>query len=203
MSDRILASSSSVQGMLQRGRGQGVLAATAQADAVGWVLGCVIEDPRWDTQTEERDLYLARLVIDLHAPLGPVRDRPGPGHLAAALRAHVGPGVRGAVDPDPGRLPQRGCDRPREYLTTATGEQCHTMLDHAWEYGDDALGRDLDVLVLDRLTDHDLHALARPGYGPWRPWAERHPRVAKALQDHREQRASPRPARPRGASCSG
>jgi hypothetical protein len=36
---------------------------------VDLVINCVIHDPRWDNECEERDPYLARLILGLNAPL--------------------------------------------------------------------------------------------------------------------------------------
>lgn len=49
--------------MLQRGRGGGVFAVLADPTMTDLVIDCVIHDPRWDHQCEERDLYLTRLIL--------------------------------------------------------------------------------------------------------------------------------------------
>ncbi|MFD4654376.1 hypothetical protein ACFWP2_01975 [Kitasatospora sp. NPDC058444] len=60
-------------GLLQRGRGQGaLLAAEDPASAADLVHGCIRWDWRWDSQVDDRHLYLARLIRDLELPLGPV-----------------------------------------------------------------------------------------------------------------------------------
>ncbi|MFJ6774526.1 hypothetical protein ACIQOV_26820, partial [Kitasatospora sp. NPDC091257] len=60
-------------GLLQRGRGQGVLVAAADRSSVAdLVYGCIRWDWRWDSQVDDRHLYLARLIRDLKLPLGPV-----------------------------------------------------------------------------------------------------------------------------------
>ncbi|MGW2869571.1 hypothetical protein [Kitasatospora sp. NPDC001225] len=60
-------------GLLQRGRGQGVLIAAADRSSVAELVhGCIRWDWRWDSQVDDRHLYLARLIRDLELPLGPV-----------------------------------------------------------------------------------------------------------------------------------
>ncbi|MFJ9691949.1 hypothetical protein [Kitasatospora sp. NPDC101183] len=67
------ASAASLLGLVQRGRGLGALmAAEDLAAAAGVVYECIRRDWRWDTQTDDRYLYLARLIRDLELPLGPV-----------------------------------------------------------------------------------------------------------------------------------
>ncbi|MFD5467451.1 hypothetical protein ACFWIQ_32195 [Kitasatospora sp. NPDC127059] len=67
------APAGTLPGMLQRGRGLGALmAAEDPASAAELVYGCIRWEWRWDSNTDERHLYLARLVRDLELPLGPV-----------------------------------------------------------------------------------------------------------------------------------
>ncbi|MFF2039273.1 hypothetical protein ACFVVX_02495 [Kitasatospora sp. NPDC058170] len=101
-------------GLLQRGRGLGArMAAEDPAAAAELVYGCIRWDWRWDS-VDQRALYLARLVRDSAAPLGPVvkmlargegvRERAtgvlellaldGPGEAGDALRACAREGKR-------------------------------------------------------------------------------------------------------------
>jgi hypothetical protein len=62
--------------LLRRGRGNGFRETIrAGHSASGDVLSCVLEDPRWDRQVEERDQYYARLLVQLGADIGPVGER--------------------------------------------------------------------------------------------------------------------------------
>ncbi|MFE6052260.1 hypothetical protein ACFQ6N_16020 [Kitasatospora sp. NPDC056446] len=71
-SDRY-APPTTLPGLLQRGRGQGVLlAAEDRTSVAGLVHGCIRWDWRWDSQVDDRHLYLARLIRDLELPVGPV-----------------------------------------------------------------------------------------------------------------------------------
>jgi len=64
-----LADAGSLLGQLQRGRGEGYLAALdlPSADAADLVWECIVHDPRWDLQVESRDEYYASLArhVDL------------------------------------------------------------------------------------------------------------------------------------------
>lgn len=75
----------SLLGMLQRGRGRGYTRAlvTRGADAV--VLECIAHDPRWDRQTEERESYDARLVLDLGIPVSEIPLDPDDADVTAGL----------------------------------------------------------------------------------------------------------------------
>ncbi len=57
----------SVMGLLQRGRGEGFLAAKSMAgdEARDLVWRCVVHDPRWDLQVESRTAYYALLIEEL------------------------------------------------------------------------------------------------------------------------------------------
>ncbi|MET8626715.1 hypothetical protein ABZW30_23650 [Kitasatospora sp. NPDC004669] len=69
------APANTLLGLLQRGRGQGALiAAEGPASAADLVYGCIRWEWRWDSQVDDRHLYLARLIRDLELPLGPVID---------------------------------------------------------------------------------------------------------------------------------
>lgn len=61
-----------LEGLLQRGRGLGAILAADDPQAPGLVYACIRRDCRWDTLVDERHHYLARLVRDLELPLAPV-----------------------------------------------------------------------------------------------------------------------------------
>ena len=60
------------RGELQRGRGSAWRRARAEPGADAAVYECVISDPRWDRQVEQRDGYLAGLIGQLGLPLMPI-----------------------------------------------------------------------------------------------------------------------------------
>lgn len=72
MSEGRYAPAGSLIGLVQRGRGLGArMAAEGAVGAAEIVYGCLRWDWRWDS-TDDRALYLARLVRDLELPLGSV-----------------------------------------------------------------------------------------------------------------------------------
>ncbi|MFF4379018.1 hypothetical protein [Kitasatospora sp. NPDC001547] len=69
------APANTLPGLLQRGRGLGArMAAEDPAAAADLVYGCLRWEWRWDSRTDDRCLYLARLLRDLELPLGPVEE---------------------------------------------------------------------------------------------------------------------------------
>lgn len=69
------APTTTLLGLLQRGRGNGALIAAEDRSSVAdLVYACIRWDWRWDRQVDHRDLYLARLIRDLELPLAPVVD---------------------------------------------------------------------------------------------------------------------------------
>ena len=60
--------------LLRSGRGEGYHAALRTA-AVDDVVACVVDDPRWDRQVENREDYYASLLIQMDADVQPIVDR--------------------------------------------------------------------------------------------------------------------------------
>ncbi|MAQ14968.1 MAG: hypothetical protein CMN30_09260 [Sandaracinus sp.] len=89
-------------GPLQRGLGRGYLAATRGGVGEHALLHCILHDPRWDPQLEERASYYAELAIELRLavdPLAPAIREGGPagsGGLAADVSMEMA--VRGRAD---------------------------------------------------------------------------------------------------------
>ena len=69
---------STFRGQLQRGRGIAFRRAQSLATAADAVYECILDDPRWDRQTEARSAYLAALLRTLNLPLAPIEE-----HLSA------------------------------------------------------------------------------------------------------------------------
>jgi hypothetical protein len=71
MFDSVTAPSSTLLGLLQRGRGDGTLHALAEprGEALAALEQCVLSDPRCDWQVESRSLYYARLYSELEGRL--------------------------------------------------------------------------------------------------------------------------------------
>jgi hypothetical protein len=159
-------------GALQRGLGRGAIRAAAGEDeGVEAVLRCLERDQRWDTQVEDRDVYLARLVRDLGVPverlltlLREPLDDDGFHNVAGVLETLGRSGDRDAVD----GVRAYVADGPRWV------EVLELIADH-WprEHWDDLL-----TVARDRL----------PGLGeqvwrsrPWTDWATTDAVVAAAI----------------------
>jgi len=87
--DEPLAHPSSLLGQLQRGRGMGFLAALDAPPTVvaPLLLECIIYDPRWDAQLEQRADYYA--LLPLSPPRPPLRSWPA----SLSPPGRYGPGV--------------------------------------------------------------------------------------------------------------
>ncbi|MEW2294823.1 HEAT repeat domain-containing protein [Streptomyces sp. NPDC006743] len=179
MFDPVIAPSGTLLGLLQRGRGDGTLhALTApRAEALAALNHCVLHDPRHDWQVENRSLYYARLLLDLHAELD-------------AIEAHLFD-PEDAVDTDESRtglalavLGHLASYGRRDALAllrryAATGANWSWALDELALRDDDAGLRALAAPVLARFaTDAEgaaeLAATVRDAFEPrpWRLWAE-------------------------------
>lgn len=179
MFDPVIAPSGTLLGLLQRGRGDGTLhALTApRAEALAALNHCVLHDPRHDWQVENRSLYYARLLLDLHAELD-------------AIEAHLFD-PEDAVDTDESRtglalavLGHLASYGRRDALAllrryAATGANWSWALDELALRDDDAGLRALASPVLARFaTDAEgaaeLAATVRDAFEPrpWRLWAE-------------------------------
>jgi hypothetical protein len=174
--DEERASSGSLLGMLQRGRGLGHQRALTTPGADALVLDCLAHEPRWDRQTEQRAGYYARLVLALDVPveaigLGPDGpDAPGAG-LSVAFETLVELSRRGSG---------AAASALHEYLRRSAPDW--HLVSTIWTDGGPAARRGLAELVLDRIDDACLAAVVTLDEdGPWRTWAAHDPRVADAL----------------------
>src|SRR6516162_8333076 len=68
------ADADTLLGQLQRGRGEGYRRALAQPrhEACGYLLDCITNDPRLDSQVEDRAEYYAALAIETEFDLEPL-----------------------------------------------------------------------------------------------------------------------------------
>lgn len=188
------APSDTLLGQLQRGRGLGArraIAATGRrpVHTARAVYDCVARDPRWDNQCEDRALYLARLVVDLALPVGPIAD-----HLAAV----------GTVDwYDDLAVATLGCLARLGRDDAVPPLRRHVAEGHTWQAAFSELAGcgaaaldNLDEVLLDRADDDDLAWLvALSDEAPWPRWRTQHPRVEAAVRTQREARDR-RPHRP-------
>src|SRR5262245_19621719 len=82
MNDTAFDDPGTFAGQLQRGRGIAAVRAAHVPGAAELIYQCVIEDARWDRQTEERSSYLARMIHRLDLSVAPLET-----HLLAAPAA--------------------------------------------------------------------------------------------------------------------
>ncbi|MEY9864472.1 hypothetical protein ABH935_010131 [Catenulispora sp. GAS73] len=59
----------SLEGMLQRGRGQGAYRAMTDPDAPPLIYACLARDHRYTTMIDEREVYLPRTLTEASSPL--------------------------------------------------------------------------------------------------------------------------------------
>ncbi|GIE78901.1 hypothetical protein Aph02nite_48510 [Actinoplanes philippinensis] len=175
------ASPNTVLGALQRGLGRGAHGAASTLGAAGPVTACLEDDWRWDTQVDEREVYLARLVRDLRMPIAPViglldGEKSYPvalGVLEALGRAGIGAAVDGVRD-----HVRRGV-RWVDALETVA----RTWPPEYWE--------DLYPLVADRIDGIGEYDAWWPA-APWTVWADRDERIAAAIQATSNRHERPR-----------
>lgn len=176
-------------GQLQRGRGLGprrAIAATGRRAtfAAGAVYDCVTRDPRWDNQSDDRALYLARLITGLALPTAPIA-----AHLAKAGTAAWADDLAIATL---GCLARLGRDDAIPALRRHVAEG-HTWTTAFGELSecDPAALEGLDEVLLARADDDDLAWLvlaADDNTEPWPRWRERHPRIAAASRSKHKAR---------------
>jgi len=175
----VIAPSGTLLGLLQRGRGDGVLHALAEqhAEALAVLEQCVLSDPRRDWQVEARSLYYARLYSELEGGLDGIEqhlfhaddlldsDEQRTGLALSVLGHLAGYGRRDAL-----RL-------LRDY--TANGANWAWALDELALRDDDEELRALAPAVLARFPctpegDAALTRALRETYErrPWRLWAQ-------------------------------
>ncbi|GGV26174.1 hypothetical protein GCM10010495_47610 [Kitasatospora herbaricolor] len=150
-----------LEGLLQRGRGLGALLAVGDPQAPRLVLACIRRDCRWDTNVDERHRCLARLVGDLGLPLAPV--------IALLEGGEVGHGSASEVL---GLLALAGSAEAREALRAyiRDGERWMSVLESvagSWPVAD---WDDLLEPVRARLVGREPEFL---WHEPWLRWRDR------------------------------
>ncbi|MEY9894541.1 hypothetical protein ABIA35_008282 [Catenulispora sp. MAP12-49] len=177
-----------VLGQLQRGRGLGASRVLNDPAAEELVIGCVVQDARWDAQTESRDEYLAVLIDRLGLPLGSIGEHLFQGERAGLRDVELSLQVLawlvelGRVDAVP---------ILRRYAVE--GVHWEAAVDAIWDWDVPGLWDGLDQQVLARLDDDQL-AEAVSDWGPWPIWARSHERV-RVILEGRAQARSNRPER--------
>lgn len=188
-----LSSPDTVLGQLQRGQGRGYLAARESND-VDALLHCIHHDPRWDRQLERRDMYYARLAMELDVDIGaiaarfdvPFGDHDDELNLTAKVLVELGErGVAGAFD------------ALRAALRSPNWRAAAQALSFAQLDSDKPLVNKADLSAL--MEHDDLRQLVWRE-STWQMWAELEPRLKPMLRQdlgpaHSETRreAAPKP----------
>jgi hypothetical protein len=171
-------------GQLQRGLGRGAVRALRAPDAADLVLGCLRRDHRWDSQVDERCVYLARLVQDLQIPVTALLERL---YVAAPDEFTLTLGVLE-------KLALAGSGTAVEGLRRYVGDGDH-WLDALSAMADSwprAWWDDLHDTAGNRLRGiADRDVLWREP--PWTHWAEHDDRIARRLPGHGTKPTAPRP----------
>ncbi|MGW4247708.1 hypothetical protein [Nocardia sp. NPDC004722] len=182
------AKADSLLGLIQRGRGACYEAALAsRAEAAEFVVECIVDDPRWDHQVENRGWLYARLVADLGVDLRRLRDAYSKpvdttGDSDAWLVVEVlenlaRAGVNGSVS------------ELRRYLRT--GRDAELAINALADFHDHPEAQGLLEEVLAVADDTQLNwALAWTGDlpEPWARWRAQSPRIERLLAAREQER---------------
>ncbi len=189
-----------LRGSMQRGLGYAAYLAPRDPDGAQLAGECLRRDHRWDWQVDDRIVYLARLVRDLHLDLAP---------LVGQMRA-CGP-QKHYTEPDPtddnqfdvavgvlAALARSGDDHARGALRdyAADGVRWIDVLEQIAGEWPATWWDDLWTVAARRLRPDDAHDVL-PGSGPWSVWTGRDPaidavlsaadsRIARARSRHRQ-----------------
>nr|WSX72496.1 hypothetical protein OH826_00585 [Streptomyces sp. NBC_00899]WSX81435.1 hypothetical protein OH826_50910 [Streptomyces sp. NBC_00899] len=201
MDDGAYADPHTLPGQLQRGRGLGARQALTHPGAADFVYACVVTDHRWDRQTEQRDSYLARLILRLDLSLTPIE-----GHLFGSggdddaqeieLALHVL-----ALLPFTGRFD--AVPVLRRYATE--GRHWSSAVEAVEETGVRKIPEVWAGLDADVVAAHDDTELAAHVYGarePWSSWARTQPRIRRILDGHTTRHTTPPPPTPPPGGCA-
>ncbi len=182
--------------LLRLGRGAGYFAALRSgSDAVADVLACVLDDPRWDRQIDERESYYAGLLITLGGDLSPLRER--------LLDDDNGPEDRdlwlliGVL----AEMARRRSEQAGDILIEAIagGRRWRACLD-ALEAagGPELIGAKVTPAVISKLVQKvpadDLADAARVVAAPWDTWAAAVPALRFVIDGSSTRSDPPRPA---------
>ncbi len=184
------------RGQLQRGRGGARRRASAEPGAGAAVYECVINDPRWDRQVEQRDSYLAGLIRQLNLPLMPIEQHLNAFDGADAAGIDLALQVLALL---PFASRQDAAAVLRGYAVG--GKHWHAALEAIGYSGAVKLPGIWDGLADDVVASHDDSQLADVvcAFEPWTTFAQTQPRIQRLLEDRASAR---RPARPPAAGMA-
>ncbi|QIS12239.1 hypothetical protein [Nocardia arthritidis] len=191
------AEPSTLLGMIQRGRGACLRDARAQPAVAGqFVVDCIVRDPRWDRQVEQRGWLYATLVADLGVDLSRLcAAYSGPADPYGDADAWLATGVLGL-------LARRGVDGAvtelRHYLRSGRDldqalDALIPFIDHPEAEGllDEVLEVADDEQLESALTSYRWFDLSRPPWPDWRGASARIERVIAVAEQTRAARERP------------
>ncbi len=193
----ILAPPDSLLGQLQRGRGHGVLRALRHdpRSVHGFLLDCILSDPRWDRRRESRDFYYAALAeangldltpIQAHLRLFDSVDRSGQRtFLALQTLSHLA-----------GRKYGEALPILREYL--GYGRRWDQVAAALEALGETGALQGIPEVICKRFGSGQelLNSLVEPPLcrsGLWADWARSNPEFARLLEQTRALNGLPQP----------
>ena len=169
--------------MLRQGRGNGFREALrAGRSAAADILSCVVNDPRWDRQVEERERYYGSLLVRLDIDIAPIAERVIRAYTIQDESAFWLPvGVLA-------QMARRAHEPAKAALAEAIrrGRRWRTCLDALEAAGGEPLIRDVvrsrELQGLIKSVDADaLAAAVRMVAAPWREWATELPALRFVL----------------------
>ncbi len=181
--DRKIAPHDTLEGQLQRGRGEGFLRAlnAPRVEVHELLVRCITHDPRWDGQLESRDDYYAQLALRTQMDLGALAT-----HLRSNDDTESGGCNTQLTIGTLGALLRRGRRDAAELLRAYVGygywwdDAISELLQNGTP--EDRVG--LEEAVLARFPDDDalLEQVSRPSSQSWKAIAQPRSRLTKAIE---------------------
>lgn len=177
-------------GQLQRGRGSAVRLASRVPEAADAVYMCVIDDPRWDWQVDDRAGYLARMIRQLDLPLAPIERHLSvfDGEDAADIRFAL---AVLALLPFAGRQDAASVLR-RHALEGRHWQAALEALGYAGTLGLSGFWDGLAGGIVAVHGECRIREAARDGSQPWTTWAASEPTIRRVLEDLKDEDSRPR-----------
>ncbi|RLB48200.1 MAG: hypothetical protein DRJ42_23770 [Deltaproteobacteria bacterium] len=194
MHEGAIAGSETLLGQLQRGRGRGYLAAIRAGGGEAELLTCIVHDPRWDQQLEERASYYGRLAVELGLSVDPIAKavregdpHDGIGGLPADVLMEMA--LRGRTDA------LRALREELRHDGWLSALEALVYAEH--EYGRQLLEFDDIGVVAGRDADELKPLFFNHALLPWREWASSQSRLRTLLEEvNAAEKPAPQPPAP-------
>jgi hypothetical protein len=181
----VLASPTTLLGLLQRGRGLGLQLALGdeKEEARGGLAECLRRDPRWDGQVETRELYYAEVATAVAMPAAEIheilRELAGAGDETRFYGQYQVAGVLGV-------LAARGSQDALGALVAEVreGKAWHAAAEELADRSPQTTWEPLGHALFARLSDEEVAELAADRYklDPWSTWEESIDRYKEAVE---------------------